>query len=98
MKTCLRSASGGLNCPPDARSRWSWFAIGLLLMLAFAFVCLPLLLDLFGLKQAHNTIMEEEIEAGAFFYPHVEKCREAEVYVRSARSFAPAYNQANAAK
>lgn len=98
MSTFSNKASGGHCGLPDARRRWFWFVVGLLLVAVFAFVCLPLLLEVFGLEQAHNLIMEEGIEAGAFFYPHVEKCREAEVYVRSARSFAPSYNPTDPAK
>lgn len=80
---------GGPKGPPGTNNKWLVFLLTVSLLMIFAFVLLPGLPGLLGLKHSHNLIIEEGIEAGAFFYPDVKKVGEAESYLRDSRDYAP---------
>ncbi len=74
---------------PPGTNRWIVFLLWLLILVAFAFIVVPGLPGLLGIQQAHNLIIDEGIEAGAFFYPDVKKVGKAESYLRDSRDYAP---------
>lgn len=53
--------------------RWCYFIVGSCLLYFLAFVFLPYASKGLGFETAHNTIIEEKIEAGAWYYIFVEK-------------------------
>lgn len=79
---------GGPLGPPGT-SKWLVFLLAVSLLMIFAFVLIPGLPGLLGLKHSHNLIIEEGIEAGAFYYPDVKKVGEAESYLRDSRDYGP---------
>lgn len=87
-------ASGGLQSPPEAKGRkWLCFLFGVLLIWLFVFIVAPLIDRVPFVGQAHGTIKEEEIEAGAFWYVDVEKVAKAATFMRNVRDYAPAANE-----
>jgi len=80
---------GRLYCLPGPWKKWFSLIIGVFLLYAFAFLFLPFLSGFLGFTKAHGIIIEEKIEAGAFFYTGVEKIREIETYMRSSQRFVP---------
>ena len=53
--------------------RWCYFIVGSCLLYLFAFVFLPYASKGLGFESSHNKIIEEKIEAGAWYYIFVEK-------------------------
>ena len=53
--------------------RWCYFIVGSGLLYLFAFVFLTYASKGLGFENAHNKIIEEKIEAGAWYYIFVEK-------------------------
>lgn len=53
--------------------RWCYFIVGSGLLYLFAFVFLPYASKGLGFESSHNKIIEEKIEAGAWYYIFVEK-------------------------
>lgn len=73
--------------------KWLSFLLGVLLIWVFIFLVAPLIDHVPVVGQAHNTIKEEGIEAGAFWYVDVEKVAKAATFMRNVRDFAPAANE-----
>lgn len=89
MSVFLNTA-GGLKSPPASKRRkWLSLMLGVLLIWAFVFVVAPLIDRVPAVGQAHETIKDEKIEAGAFWYADVEKVGEAATFMRNARDFSP---------
>lgn len=70
-------------------SRVSVLILGLVLLYFFVAVGLPFLSQLAGFSEAHQTIIDEKIEAGAWFYIFVEQMREIEPRVRHTLQYTP---------
>ncbi|WP_028306474.1 hypothetical protein [Desulfitibacter alkalitolerans] len=76
-------------------NRWSKFnrlsllILGLVLLYFFVAVGLPFLSQLVGFSEAHQVIIDEKIEAGAWFYIFVEQMREIEPRVRHTLQYTP---------
>lgn len=87
------SNRGGLNGQPHLLKRWTSFFVGLYLIYIFAFSFLPFMSNFLGFRQAHNLIIEEKIEAGAWFYIAVEKIRDIELEVRGTMEHTPGKGQ-----
>ena len=81
-----KALSGGNRTLPEPYRKWIMFIIGMLLLYFFAFTFLPFLSGFLGFTEAHNIIIEENIEAGAWFYIFVEQIRDIEPRVRAKMS------------
>ncbi|MEW6661162.1 MAG: hypothetical protein ACOY9Y_01550 [Bacillota bacterium] len=81
--SALKGVPGGPKGPPGVHRRLVSLIIGALLLGYFAFGFLPFLSNFLGFRQAHDVVIEEGIEAGAFFYTGVTKIREIEPRIRS---------------
>lgn len=80
------------NLTPPAR-KWLSFLAGLLLLYAFAFVFLPFMSDFLGFTEAHQIIIDEKIEAGAWFWIFVEKIGDIEPRVYNTIEYTPGSGQ-----
>jgi len=80
---------------PVPYRKWAFFTIGTILLYSFAFGFLPFLSNFLGFRQAHDLIIEEGIEAGAFFYTGVEKIRDIENYLRDSQQYGPSLTAAS---
>ncbi|WP_028306472.1 hypothetical protein [Desulfitibacter alkalitolerans] len=70
-------------------NRLSLLILGLVLLYFFVAVGLPFLSQLAGFSEAHQVIIDEKIEAGAWFYIFVEQMREIEPRVRHTLQYTP---------
>ena len=92
MDSTGKTASGRQSSLPGLLKKWAAFILGLLALYLFAFVFLPYLSDVLpGFRQAHDVIIEEKIEAGAWFYIFVEKVGEIEPAVRDTMTYPSGY-------
>jgi hypothetical protein len=73
---------GGPPPPLGLLDRWLRLALGMTLLLLFAFVAVPALQQTSVVAPSAQTIIERGIEAGALYYTGVEQVPEAEAYVR----------------
>lgn len=74
---------------PNRLCRWLALIASLLLLGLVAFVFLPWLSEALGFKEAHALIIEEKIDAGAWFYIFVEKIWSIEPAVSDGMQYAP---------
>ena len=77
-----------LGLPPRTM-QWVAFFAGLLTIGFVAFVVLPALSDLLGFREAHNLIIVEDIEAGAWYYIFVDKVKDVIPAVRDTMQHTP---------
>ncbi|HBW35163.1 hypothetical protein [Desulfosporosinus sp. BICA1-9] len=63
--------------------------LSLVLLYTFVTVGLPFLSQLAGFSEEHQVIIEEKIEAGAWFYIFVEQIREIEPRVSNTLQYSP---------
>lgn len=69
--------------------KWAALLCCSALVLFFSFVVLPALSTALGFGEAHALIIEEKIEAGAWFYIFVEKIWEIEPAVSNTLQYHP---------
>ena len=74
---------------PNRTRQWLALFAGLLAIGFVAFVILPALSDALGFREAHNLIIEENIEAGAWYYIFVDKIKDIEPAVRDTMQYTP---------
>lgn len=88
MQALKMSRGIDLGLPPRLK-KWLALLAGLLVLGFVAFVVLPVLSDVLGFREAHNLIIEENIEAGAWFYIFVEKIKDIEPAIRDTLQHTP---------
>ena len=74
---------------PNRTGKWLALVAGLLIIGVVAFVILPALSDFMGFREVHNMIIEEKIEAGAWYYIFVDKIKDIEPAVRDTMQYTP---------
>ena len=74
---------------PNRTGKWLAFVAGLFIIGVVAFVILPALSDILGFREVHNMIIEEKIEAGAWYYIFVDKIKDIEPAVRDTMQYSP---------
>ena len=74
---------------PNRSGKWLALFAGLLVIGVVAFVILPALSDALGFREAHNLIIEENIEAGAWYYIFVDKIKDIEPAFRDTMNHTP---------
>ena len=74
---------------PNRTRQWLALFAGLLAIGVVAFVILPALSDVLGFREAHNLIIEENIEAGAWYYIFVDKIKDIEPAFRDTMNHTP---------
>ena len=74
---------------PNRTRQWLALFAGLLVIGFVAFVILPALSDALGFREAHTLIIEENIEAGAWYYIFVDKVKDIEPAVRDTMRHTP---------
>ena len=74
---------------PNRTSKWLALVAGLLIIGVVAFVIMPALSDAMGFREVHNMIIEEKIEAGAWYYIFVDKIKDIEPAVRDTMQYTP---------
>ena len=74
---------------PNRTRQWLALFAGLLVIGVVAFVILPALSDALGFREAHNLIIEENIEAGAWYYIFVDKIKDIEPAFRDTMNHTP---------
>ena len=70
-------------------ARYSLLVLGLVVLYFFVAVGLPFMSDLTGFSDAHQIIIDENIEAGAWFYIFVEQIRDIEPRVTHKLQYTP---------
>ena len=74
---------------PNRTSKWLALVAGLLIIGVVAFVIMLALSDAMGFREVHNMIIEEKIEAGAWYYIFVDKIKDIEPAVRDTMQYTP---------
>jgi len=80
---------------PNKRLRLNKYVkliLSLILLFSFVTVGLPNLSKFVGFSKQHQLIIDEEIEAGAWFYIFVEQIREIEPRVTHSLKYSPGMN------
>ena len=79
----------GFPCLTTRTRKWTALLCCSALVLFFSFVVLPALSTALGFSEAHALIIEEKIEAGAWFYIFVEKIWDIEPAVSNTLRYPP---------
>ena len=77
---------------PGLFGRWLRFAVGLAVLLTFAFVVIPWLQTLGPAREVTEVIERNDIDAGGLFYTDVEETAEAEIFIRNSMARRPNRN------
>jgi len=95
MRTLKKASLQRKSSKPNRLNRLSLLVLGLVLLYFFVVVGLPFLSQLSGFSEAHQVIIDENIEAGAWFYIFVEQMREIEPRVRHTLQYTPGTNKSD---
>jgi hypothetical protein len=92
LDNTIKVTAGRQSGLPGPFKKWIALILCLLALYLFAFVFLPFLSNsLPGFRQAHDIIIEEKIDAGAWFYIFVEQIGEIEPVMRDTMKYPPGH-------